>query len=712
MQPHVGLGAHLGDAGEIVDHSCVGRSRGRDDREHAVAILGRETVDGLAQRRAPHPTLFVGGHEHDIGIDRPGRRGHAGVRALAGQHQASRSIMRAIGSVTPAEPGGDQRAEVARRAAGDEHSAGRVGHADQVGDVAQRLVLGVDGAAALEPRPGVDARGPDHEIEQDRRLGRRRRHERQEPRMVDRDARRTEHVGEDSQRLEPADPFGGHGLADHRPQLGGRSGLVERRRVHPHALDGVSHDGLRQDLGRRIVTMHGHTLRSSSSLPSLRTSASRLRTPPSAAAMSTLPMQTSTGRSSSTRTIAIAPGTEMTLLARRCRLVGPRLDLHRGARGERGDTDRAARRTVVAEAGDVRLVERRERVHVGQEAQRLGDVGERRADAGELGTQVLDGLGGLRGNATADERSVLHPQLAADDDPIASTTTGVYGPRGLLMMRIVRASPSSDTQLVHSCRMSMSRRHFLAGAGALSWWLLAATIPPVRFYGRAGSGYDRDSRLPSDTRQDTFVPGKIRLPISLADQGQPVGGVGRRTRGRQRQGARLQRQADRHGHCADPRDRPRDPVLGVQRGDRSAGDLHAAPRWRRRVRGGVPGHRNRPVTVPYIGSLLPPFDTPTVDDHRGVEPYCSLTPAPCPLHDITLTEALATGKPVVYMVGTPAHCQTGTCAPALEFLVKSHERLGDAVAMVHADVYADNAATTVAPAVAALGLEYEPVLYL
>jgi hypothetical protein len=32
--------------------------------------------------------------------------------------------------------------------------------------------------------------------------------------------------------------------------------------------------------------------------------------------------------------------------------------------------------------------------------------------------------------------------------------------------------------------------------------------------------------------------------------------------------------------------------------------------------------------------------------------------------------------------------------------------------MVHADVYADDAATTVAPAVAALGLEYEPVLYL
>ena len=32
--------------------------------------------------------------------------------------------------------------------------------------------------------------------------------------------------------------------------------------------------------------------------------------------------------------------------------------------------------------------------------------------------------------------------------------------------------------------------------------------------------------------------------------------------------------------------------------------------------------------------------------------------------------------------------------------------------MVHADVYSDDAGTTVAPAVDALGLEYEPVLYL
>ena len=117
------------------------------------------------------------------------------------------------------------------------------------------------------------------------------------------------------------------------------------------------------------------------------------------------------------------------------------------------------------------------------------------------------------------------------------------------------------------------------------------------------------------------------------------------------------------------------------------------------------------VAMPHIGATLAPFDTPTVDDHRGVEPYCSLTPNPCPLHDVTLTEALSSGKPLVFMVGTPAHCQTGACAPALEFLVNGHQRVGDAAVMVHADVYADNAGTEYAPIVTSLGLDYEPVVY-
>jgi hypothetical protein len=119
------------------------------------------------------------------------------------------------------------------------------------------------------------------------------------------------------------------------------------------------------------------------------------------------------------------------------------------------------------------------------------------------------------------------------------------------------------------------------------------------------------------------------------------------------------------------------------------------------------------VKVPFVGQLLPPFDTPTTDTHRGVNPICTrLTGGPCPFHAMTLTEALAAGKPVAYLIGTPAHCQFGTCAPGLEALIAVSERLGDKLSIVHAEVYVDDSATVSTPAVDAYHLTYEPVVWL
>ena len=244
--------------------------------------------------------------------------------------------------------------------------------------------------------------------------------------------------------------------------------------------------------------------------------------------------------------------------------------------------------------------------------------------------------------------------------------------------------------------MSVSRRHLLAGAGGLL--VLAACGGDSKPFIVAG-------RYPSNT----LVPGKIRLPISLADKDSLLtSGPSKLT-----------------GRVLDSSNKL---IANVTAGIRSK-DM-VIPYWPFVVDIATPGVYTlridgddgngtdflvsdpADVTVPYVGSKLAPFDTPTVDNHRGVEPYCSLTPNPCPLHAVTLTQALSSGTPVGYMIGTPAHCQTGVCAPALEFLVKSHARIGDKITMVHADVYSDPAGTTVAPAVAALGLDYEPVLYL
>lgn len=110
------------------------------------------------------------------------------------------------------------------------------------------------------------------------------------------------------------------------------------------------------------------------------------------------------------------------------------------------------------------------------------------------------------------------------------------------------------------------------------------------------------------------------------------------------------------------------------------------------------------------GDQLEPFDTPTTSDGRGVDPICTREPG-CPFHEVTLTDALATGKPVVYLIGTPAFCQTATCGPILELLIEVAGDFDD-VTFVHSEVYTDNTATTPAPAVDASGLTFEPSIFL
>lgn len=115
--------------------------------------------------------------------------------------------------------------------------------------------------------------------------------------------------------------------------------------------------------------------------------------------------------------------------------------------------------------------------------------------------------------------------------------------------------------------------------------------------------------------------------------------------------------------------------------------------------------------VPRIGEKMPAFDTPTFADSRGVDPLCSREPEPCPFHEVTLTEAMASGRPVIYVVGTPAHCSTGVCGPVLEQIIGATDLVERAV-VVHADVYTDDSATKVAPAVEAAKLTFEPVAFV
>ncbi|BAN04157.1 twin-arginine translocation signal domain-containing protein [Ilumatobacter coccineus] len=117
------------------------------------------------------------------------------------------------------------------------------------------------------------------------------------------------------------------------------------------------------------------------------------------------------------------------------------------------------------------------------------------------------------------------------------------------------------------------------------------------------------------------------------------------------------------------------------------------------------------VAVPLPGQLLAGFDTPTVGEPAGVDPICTRDPM-CPFHSVTLTEALNVDRAVAYLVGTPAFCQTGTCAPALEALIEVEPEFGDDFVFVHAEVFTDLTAQDYTEAVLASGLSFEPALFI
>ncbi len=117
-----------------------------------------------------------------------------------------------------------------------------------------------------------------------------------------------------------------------------------------------------------------------------------------------------------------------------------------------------------------------------------------------------------------------------------------------------------------------------------------------------------------------------------------------------------------------------------------------------------------------VGDELPPFDTPTFDDARGVDPVCTRA-EPCPFHELTLTEALANGKPTALLISTPEFCQTDVCGPSVEFLIEAAEGRND-LNVVHAEVFADprNPEPVPFPALAPLleawAFEFEPALFV
>jgi hypothetical protein len=116
--------------------------------------------------------------------------------------------------------------------------------------------------------------------------------------------------------------------------------------------------------------------------------------------------------------------------------------------------------------------------------------------------------------------------------------------------------------------------------------------------------------------------------------------------------------------------------------------------------------------VPAAGDPLPKVATPTPAQHGGVNPICTAQPH-CPFHDVSLDQAIGGDKPIVLLVSTPAFCQVAICGPVLDLLVSHKAQLDrEGITAIHAEVYVDRQGKKTSPTVDALGLTYEPSLFL
>lgn len=133
------------------------------------------------------------------------------------------------------------------------------------------------------------------------------------------------------------------------------------------------------------------------------------------------------------------------------------------------------------------------------------------------------------------------------------------------------------------------------------------------------------------------------------------------------------------------------------------------------LRAAIQAYEPDQVPIPQVGTPFPYPSTPTESNPEGVSPLCTADP-PCPLHRADLA-TVGRGGPVALLVSTPRYCATAICGPVLDFLVEAAAERPD-LAAVHAEVYANPAAVTdisraePAPVVTALGLTYEPALFV
>jgi hypothetical protein len=93
-------------------------------------------------------------------------------------------------------------------------------------------------------------------------------------------------------------------------------------------------------------------------------------------------------------------------------------------------------------------------------------------------------------------------------------------------------------------------------------------------------------------------------------------------------------------------------------------------------------------TEPAVGDPAPASEQRTLATARSIEDIDTSYPPRPAMHNITVADALKTGKPLVIAFATPAFCQTRTCAPVMDTVMDPlFAKYRDEAIFIHIEPY-------------------------
>ncbi len=115
------------------------------------------------------------------------------------------------------------------------------------------------------------------------------------------------------------------------------------------------------------------------------------------------------------------------------------------------------------------------------------------------------------------------------------------------------------------------------------------------------------------------------------------------------------------------------------------------------IGGDVDGEAHIPVkvladaTVPSVGDVPPASRTKTLGDGLELPDVTTAYQADAGLYEVSVADAVASGKPSVIVFATPAFCTSPTCGPQVDTVAELRAAHPDAANYIHVELY-DNPA--------------------